>query len=54
MTYKVAKSWHEQADIARAHLNKATKQMKKWTSSRHKHVEFDLGDLVLVKILPSQ
>ena len=52
--YKVAKSWHEQTDIARAHLDKATKQMKKWADSKRRHLEFNVGDMVLVKIVPAQ
>ena len=38
-TYKVAKSWHEQADTARAHLDKATMWMKKWADSKRRHLE---------------
>lgn len=49
--YKVAKSWHEQADIARVHLDKETKQMKKLVDNKHIHVEFNMENLVLVKIL---
>ena len=52
--YKVAKSWHEQTDIARAHLDKATKRMKKWADSKRRHLEFNVGDMVLVKIVPAQ
>ena len=52
--YKVAKSWHEQTDIARANLDKATKQMKKWADSKRRHLEFNVGDMVLVKIVPVQ
>lgn len=36
------------------HLDKAIKQMKKWVANKRRHVEFNVGDLVLVKILPSK
>lgn len=52
--YKVTKSWCEQADIAWAHVDKATKRMKKWVDNKRRHVKFNVGDLVLVKILLSQ
>nr|GEZ62005.1 mannose-P-dolichol utilization defect 1 protein homolog 2-like [Tanacetum cinerariifolium] len=42
--YKTIKEWHEQADIARASLDKATKRMKKWADERRRHVEFEVGD----------
>lgn len=32
----------------------ALKRMKKWADIKHSHVEFNIGDFVLVKILPSQ
>ncbi|RVX00819.1 Transposon Tf2-8 polyprotein [Vitis vinifera] len=31
-TFKFAKGWHEQADIARSYLDKAAKKMKKWAA----------------------
>ena len=52
--YKVAKSWHEQVDIAQVHLDKETKQMKKLADNKHIYVEFNVENLVLVKILSSQ
>ncbi|KAI5681851.1 hypothetical protein M9H77_03079 [Catharanthus roseus] len=51
-TFKFAKSWHEQAELARAYLNKASKRMKKWTDKKRKPLEFQEGDLVIVKLLP--
>ncbi|RVW96014.1 RNA-directed DNA polymerase-like [Vitis vinifera] len=33
-TFKFAKGWHEQADIARSYLDKAAKKMKKWTDKK--------------------
>ncbi|KAE8681992.1 hypothetical protein F3Y22_tig00111277pilonHSYRG00011 [Hibiscus syriacus] len=51
---KMAKSWEENADIARAYLEKARKKMKKWADEKMRHREFSVGDLVLVKLLPQQ
>ncbi|GKC59957.1 gag-aspartyl protease domain-containing protein, partial [Tanacetum coccineum] len=39
------KEWHEQADLARASLDKAAKKMKKWADERRRHVEFEWRDL---------
>ncbi|PKI50608.1 hypothetical protein CRG98_028995, partial [Punica granatum] len=46
-TYKLAKSWQEEADLARSCLNRATKQMKKWADKKCHHIEYSVGDLVL-------
>ncbi|GKD02305.1 reverse transcriptase [Tanacetum coccineum] len=51
-TYKTMKEWHEQADLARALLDKAAKKMKKWADERRRHVEFEVRDQVMVKLLP--
>ena len=48
------KEWHEQADMARASLDKATKKMKKWADEKRRRVEFNVGDQVMVKLLPQQ
>ncbi|KAE8717725.1 Detected protein of unknown function [Hibiscus syriacus] len=48
---KMDKSWEENADIARACLEKARKEMKKWADEKRRHREFSVGDLVLY--LPS-
>ncbi|PWA81445.1 hypothetical protein CTI12_AA187700 [Artemisia annua] len=52
--YKTMKEWHEQADLARASLNKVAKKMKKWADEKRRHVEFEVGDQVMVKLLPQQ
>ncbi|GJW39869.1 putative nucleotidyltransferase, ribonuclease H [Tanacetum coccineum] len=52
--YKTIKEWHEQADLARASLDKAAKKMKKWANEKRRHVEFEVGDQVMVKLLPQQ
>ena len=50
--YKFTKGWHEQADIARSYLEKAAKKMKKWADKRRRHADFQVGDMVLVKLIP--
>ncbi|KAF7807946.1 Transposon Tf2-2 polyprotein [Senna tora] len=52
--FKFAKGWHEKSDMARAYLAKATKKMKKWADTKRRHLEFEEGDLVMVKLLPHQ
>ncbi|GKA96661.1 putative nucleotidyltransferase, ribonuclease H [Tanacetum coccineum] len=52
--YKTMKEWHEQADLARESLEKAAKKMKKWADAKRRHVEFEVGDQVMVKLLPQQ
>ena len=51
-TFKFAKGWHEQADIARSYLDKAAKKMKKWVDKKRRHTEYKVEDMVLVKLLP--
>ena len=48
--FKLAKEWKEQADIARAYLEKASKRMKKWADKKRRPMEFKEGDKVLVKL----
>ncbi|KAL3501242.1 hypothetical protein ACH5RR_035691 [Cinchona calisaya] len=48
--YELAKTWQEEADLARASLQKAAKKMKKWADEKRRFLEFEEGDLVLVKI----
>ncbi|GJR85442.1 cytochrome P450 78A7-like protein [Tanacetum coccineum] len=52
--YKTMKEWHEQADLARASLDKSDKKMKKLADERRRHVEFEVEDQVMVKLLPQQ
>nr|GEY00790.1 hypothetical protein CTI12_AA187700 [Tanacetum cinerariifolium] len=51
--YKTMKECHEQANMARASLDKAAKRMK-WADERRRHVEFEVEDQVMVKLLPQQ
>lgn len=48
--FKFAKSWHEEADLARSCLQKAAKRIKKWADNKRRHVEYQVGDLVLAKL----
>ncbi len=48
--YKFAKSWSEETDLARSCLHKASKRMKKWADRKRRHVEYQEGDQVLVKL----
>ena len=52
--FKFAKAWHEQTELARAQLNKAAKRMKKWADKKRRLVEYQEGDLVMMKLLPRQ
>ncbi|KAI3450463.1 hypothetical protein Pfo_007128 [Paulownia fortunei] len=50
----MAKSWEEQADLAYSCLEKARRRMKKWADERRRPQEFNIGNQVLVKLLPQQ
>ncbi|CAN1260507.1 Transposon Ty3-I Gag-Pol polyprotein [Linum perenne] len=52
VAYKFAKSWHENVELAKAYLSKASKKMKKWADKKRRHLEFEEGDLVMVKFYP--
>ena len=52
--YKFAKGWHEHVDIARSYLEKATRKMKTWADKKRRHAEFQVGNFVLVKLIPQQ
>ncbi|KAH9722467.1 Endonuclease [Citrus sinensis] len=52
--HKLAREWHEEADITRAYLDKAARKMKKWADTRRRHVEYNEGDQVIIKLLPQQ
>ncbi|KAK3013710.1 hypothetical protein RJ639_009801 [Escallonia herrerae] len=51
---QVARSWNEQADVARSYLDKAGRKMKKWADKRRRTKEYNLGDMVMLKLLPQQ
>ncbi|XP_020257138.1 uncharacterized protein LOC109833751 [Asparagus officinalis] len=48
--YRFAKEWQDQNELARSCLNKASKKMKKWADKKRRHMEYQVGDLVLVKL----
>ncbi|KAH9697534.1 Endonuclease [Citrus sinensis] len=52
--HKLAREWHEEADITRAYLDKTTRKIKKWADTRRRHVEYKEGDQVMIKLLPQQ
>ena len=54
VSFKFAEAWHEQPELAHAYLHKASKMMKKWVDKKHRHVEFNEGDFVLINLLPQQ
>nr|GEZ92490.1 uncharacterized protein [Tanacetum cinerariifolium] len=54
VAYKTMKEWYEQADLSRASLDKAAKKMKNWADERRRHVEFEIRDQLIVKLLPQQ
>ncbi|KAI9161434.1 hypothetical protein LWI28_017397 [Acer negundo] len=45
---------HKLSGETRACLNKAVWKIKKWADTRRRHLEFNEGDLVLIKLLPQQ
>ena len=48
--YKFAKVWNDQVGLVRTYLEKASKKMKKWADKKRRSREFQVGDLVLVKM----
>ncbi|KAA0063945.1 reverse transcriptase [Cucumis melo var. makuwa] len=48
------KEWKQTNDIARAYLEKASKQMKKWADKKRWPLEFRARDQVLIKLRPEQ
>ncbi|CAL1353301.1 unnamed protein product [Linum trigynum] len=50
--YKFAKGWHEKMEMAKSYLARATKKMKKWADKKRRHLEFEEGDMVMVKFYP--
>ncbi|KAG8372903.1 hypothetical protein BUALT_Bualt12G0115500 [Buddleja alternifolia] len=51
---KMANSWAEQSDLAKSFLEKARRKMKKWVDPKKRHLEFNVGDMVLIKLIPQQ
>ncbi|XP_021810678.1 uncharacterized protein LOC110753998 [Prunus avium] len=53
-TYKTAKDWQVTNELAQAQLEKTTRKMKKWADKHRRDVVFQPGDMVFVKLNPSQ
>ncbi|KAK3009255.1 hypothetical protein RJ639_014121 [Escallonia herrerae] len=51
---QVARSWNEKANVARSYLDKAGRKMKKWADKRRRPKEYNLGDMVMLKLLLQQ
>ncbi|KAK3004590.1 hypothetical protein RJ639_019648 [Escallonia herrerae] len=51
---QVARSWNEQADMARSYLDKVGRKMKKWVDKRRRPKDYNLGDMVMLKLLAQQ
>ncbi|KAL0444379.1 UNVERIFIED_CONTAM: Transposon Ty3-G Gag-Pol polyprotein [Sesamum latifolium] len=45
-----SQEWKQNVDIARSCLEKAQNQMKKYADQNHRFIEFNAGDLVMVKV----
>ncbi|KAI4331788.1 hypothetical protein L6164_016743 [Bauhinia variegata] len=52
--FRFAKEWQEEADITLACLDKVAYKMKKWADTKRRPLEFQVGDMVLLKLLPNQ
>ncbi|TYK05161.1 reverse transcriptase [Cucumis melo var. makuwa] len=52
--FSFAKQWHEEQDISRACLEKAARRMKKWADKKRRPKGYEIGEKVLVKLLPNQ
>nr|GEW33166.1 uncharacterized protein [Tanacetum cinerariifolium] len=52
--YKTIEEWHEYADLAWESLDKAGKKMKKWADEKRRYIDFEVGDQVMVMLLPQQ
>jgi len=48
--YKFANDWNDQVGVARAYLEKASQKMKKWADKKRRLGEFQVGDLMLIKM----
>ena len=51
--FNFSKEWQCQREIARTFLTRAAKKMKKWADQGRKPANFQVGDLVLVKLQPT-
>ncbi|KAL8140456.1 hypothetical protein V2J09_006477 [Rumex salicifolius] len=49
-SYKFVKGWQEEMDLTHACLLKANKRIKKWVDQHRRDFEYQIGDLVMVKL----
>ncbi|KAK3008052.1 hypothetical protein RJ639_013688 [Escallonia herrerae] len=56
VTYEARKKLRElkHKNVARSYLDKAGRKMKKWANKRRRLKEYNLGDMVMLKLLPQQ
>ncbi|KAL4179933.1 hypothetical protein AMTRI_Chr13g89680 [Amborella trichopoda] len=52
--YRFVKGWHKKTNLARSYLEKAAKRMKNWANKKRRLARYQVGDLVIVKLLPLQ
>ncbi len=52
--FHFTKDWKNNVDVARAYLEKASRRMKKWADQGRRPLEFQAGDLVMVKLTAEQ
>ncbi|KAK2969168.1 hypothetical protein RJ640_009927 [Escallonia rubra] len=54
LAVQVARSRNEQADVACSYLDKTTHKMKKWANNRRRPKEYNLEDMVMLKLFSQQ
>ncbi|KAK8663978.1 hypothetical protein V6N13_083783 [Hibiscus sabdariffa] len=52
--FNFTREWQRNIEIARAYLEKAAKRMKKWADRGRREQQFEVGDLVMVKLMAEQ
>ncbi len=50
--FRFVKEWKEKVELAKTSLARASRKIKKWADAKRRHLEFDVGDLVLVRMFP--
>ena len=48
----IIKKWKQTFEVARAYLEKVSRQMKKWADLKRKPLKFQDDDQVLIKLRP--
>ncbi|KAK8646204.1 hypothetical protein V6N13_119998 [Hibiscus sabdariffa] len=52
--FNFTREWQRNIEIARAYLEKAAEHMKKWADCGRRDQQFEVGDLVMVKLMAEQ